>query len=228
MCPKCGGEGNLIHRKRYGAIMRRINMTNTKSLRQFVFTIPMNLRELFMTKDRLNKLFKIVERIIKKEFGVMVQERKTKKGIERKFNLEKAVVAILHLFGDKDYSFNPHINVLIFEDSYKTNNLILSTEKLNMIKKSCEKALRGLLKTRVDNVVIHYSYKTKRKIKSSIWYMTKPMKPEIVEYKLSMECDLRPMDLVMLELYNFRFIRFWGLLADSEYKKHLSNTKKEN
>jgi hypothetical protein len=94
-CPKCGGYGKRNHKRASKAIMKRVKSIDDKFIRYMTFTMPMNLRPYFETRDMLQRFFDIVQRIIKKEFGVLSRNKKKKKGIERIYSLDKAVVATL-------------------------------------------------------------------------------------------------------------------------------------
>ncbi len=222
MCHKCGGYNHSLHRKKYKLVKKRIDGLDIPYLRQIVFTIPEHLRKKhFLTKDGLNKLFGVVKRLIRREFGELVEERRTKNGIKKKYRLDKKVVAFLHLFG-RTGSFNPHINVLIFENNLKGNSLKLSMEKIEGIKKSYHRALQASLNETLPELVVDYSYRIgKKNVRTSIWYMSTPLDPEIPENIITIDFDIEMMDLMVLELRRFQHIRFWGQLSNSEYKKHL-------
>lgn len=187
-----------------------------------------------MSREGLDGLINVVRRIIEKEFGTLVKEKEAKHGKKKFYNLNKPVAASLELVGnhwidyrtdpDPQIPYNPHINVLIFEDIKKGNSPRIDPKKLERLKRSYQRALQGLLRTRIDKVDIHYSYKYE--VSESIWYVTKPMHPEICGI-LGRKGDLRLSDFLMIGLSNFRFIRLWGSLANSEYKKHLKQRSED-
>jgi hypothetical protein len=176
-----------------------------------------------MGREELNRFFKIVKRIIERFFGVVTKEKKAKHGVRRIYSLNnKKVVATLHLFGKDDSDFNPHINVLIFEDDSTGGSLRISLKKLQEIKEAYRIALRYFLGVDIERIVIHYKYhQGLRAIEQCIWYMTIPLNLKTF-WNLYRKRDLGIIYLIMYELSGFRHLRFWGRLANSEYKKHLA------
>jgi len=222
LCHRCGGKNNLIHSLRIESVLNRIRFSGFTALRRFVFTLPFDLRKEFMTRKRLNQFFDLVRRLICRYFGIFVGEKETKKGTERIYSLHKGVVGILHLFG-KDSTYKPHVNVLIFEKELDRKKLRVSHQKLNNINQSYQRALKGLLKINVPQVVVHYKWVCgKEEVRSTISYMTKPPSPEILDDIMvdnGTKDSLIMEKFMICELHNFQHIRFWGGLSNSEYKK---------
>jgi len=156
-CPRCGGKNGYLHKVKIAHIEKKLSGIGISFIRYFVFTIPEYLRGRFLSKEMMNKLFGIVQRIIERELGVLIRERKTKKGVERKYHLQKRVLATLELFGDIK-AFNPHVNVLIYEPVKSKCSLSLPEDLLKRIKNSYKRALAALLKERIETVDVHYEY----------------------------------------------------------------------
>jgi len=204
-CRKCGGTKGFLHRKRAQRVFRKLGDISNQFIRQFVFTIPKDLRQEFMSTNMLKRLLGIVKRLMKKEFGVLVKETRRKKSIKRKYRLTQKVLASIELFGKK-LNFNPHVNVLIFEEKSPSSSMKITKGKLRRIKKSYKNALEHLLSRRIERVVIHYSYKTNLNgLENSIRYMIKPMPPEVIKCP-----DPKTVRFVILGLKGFRSIRYWG------------------
>jgi hypothetical protein len=217
-CPQCGGKDNLIHRHRRSMVDRRTVNMSMSAGRSLVFTVPTECRKYFMSREGLNKFFKIVNRVIHKTFGVQVGEKKKKKGIERVYRLTKPVFATLHLFGDGP-EYHPHINVIILEKYPSESLLFISKSELKQIKTSYKKALERSLKQEIDNVVVHYSYvDALYYAKKLIYYVTRPMQPEI-PWKLAEQGNSELIGLLLKGLKGFQKIRFWGEMSNCKYKK---------
>jgi hypothetical protein len=222
-CHECGGENHPIHRNRRKAVHRRTANMSIISGRSLIFTVPMELRrKYFMSREGLNRLLKIVNRVIKKYFGIEVGEKKKKKGVVKIYRLDKPAIATLELFG-KDNTYNPHINVIIFEKYPSASYLRISKTKLQQIKTSYKKALTGLLRQEIKEVVVHSKYvDNKFYTKKVIRYVTKPTKPETFE-KLEEEGDTELITLLIQELKGFQYIRYWGKLSNCRYKNGYKN-----
>jgi hypothetical protein len=158
-CPRCGKKHGLLHKRKSANIIGRLGDLKNTFIREFIFTLPHHLTPDFESKNMLNRFFDIVKRLIEKEFGILVSDRKTKKGIKRKYRLQKKVLATLELSGDKG-TFHPHVNVLIFEENNRKNKKDIPPEQLERIKKSYKNALEKLLREKLEVVNVHYSYRT--------------------------------------------------------------------
>jgi hypothetical protein len=212
-CPTCGGHNGAIHKQKYLSVLKRIDVEDY-FIRQFVFTLPDSLRNKFKSKKMINRLLSLVQRLIEREFGDYIGDKRSGKGRfkERKYRLTKPVAAYLHLDGE-GLKFNPHVNVHIFEEhgqSYK-----LSKQKLKRIAKSYRKALKHLLRETIEKVNCHYSYKVgSENVRKAIHYMSKPTDREMIHH---IDYDLQK--FLCLDLKKIRFIRFWGKASNSKFKK---------
>ena len=223
-CPRCGGQNHFIHRSRMNSVERRIEDMSINYSRQLVFTVPFDLRtEYFMTRDSLNRLFKIVKRNIEKYFGELVRVKDQKKG-KYIYRLDKRVFATMHLFGDNP-TYHPHINVVIFEEDASWNTLFIREDMLKAIRKSYQKALSSLLKKRIDEVVVHYQYKADSfSVKNGLWYVTQPFTPNLFQ-EIEISEDEELLYFLTVELKNFHFVRFWGNLANCKYRLYLNQRR---
>ncbi len=208
LCENCGGYGGLIHKTNFARILKRFGNLEGKFLRQFVFTVPGNLRTCFMSKGGLNSLFGITKRVIKKNFGIVAPGKKRKRREGPRFELQKNAVAILHLLGE-EVIYNPHINVLLLDN--RDNKMKLTEEILHEIKRSYKRALQAYTGTRLDTVSVHYAYKaSKADIKKSVWYMARPTDIETWDSVSADYYDLPLSDFTSFGLTGFHFIRYWG------------------
>jgi hypothetical protein len=158
-CPRCGSKNGLLHNRKFNNIIAKLDNLENEFIRQFVFTLPNDLTSYFKSKRMLKKLIDIVKRVIEKEFGILKREKKTKRGIERKYRLQKKVIASIELSGEKG-TFHPHVNILIFEKDINRNKKMVPSEQLLRIKKSYKNAVEKLLSIRIGVIDVHYSYHT--------------------------------------------------------------------
>ena len=209
-CPICGGNGGKIHQHRKKAIFQRVDLTKY-NIRQFVLTIPENIRSSFMSRYGMNQLFKAANRLMKKYFGK-----------------DAAMIAYIHLFGDEkedksgnQLKFHPHVNVHIFEETYI--KLKLDQETLEKIKVSWMKALKGMGHD-VEIIDIQYLFKLKiREKRHAVKYMSRPTwgKEQIEEAKQEIR------ELLILGLKGFQYLRFWGALSNCKYEESAMMSKEE-
>jgi hypothetical protein len=215
-CKYCGAKDNFIHKKRLTAIHKRINIAKVTKLRFLVFTVPPELRSYFCTTKALNQLFKLVLRVIKQFFGVEMGCRDSAERKEKKYTLQKECFATLHLHGKYNSFFHPHINVIIIEH-YPDNErlkLFLSDKKLKALRESYKQGLQGLVGTQIEEVDVNYrTFYTEEACETRIRYITTP--PDPIKLKQLFKTCLSEEDFK-----NFRIIRFWGKLSNSEYKSY--------
>lgn len=163
LCPRCGKKSGYIHTKRLGRILLRLIRKykahctelyqagsidlqyGTFNLRQFVFTLPLEVRKYFTTRKALQDFCRFVERLIKKRFPGQASFR------------------YLHLFGDKRPElWSPHVNIHVF--NFQEEDLWLT---LDEIKASYVKPLKAYILEVFgerpypelwQKIDIHYSY----------------------------------------------------------------------
>jgi len=219
-CPACGGINGELHNQKYRSVLRRINIEDC-FIRQFVFTVPDTLRDRFKSREKINQLLTLVQKLMEREFGDYVGDKTSKGKIkEKKYRLNKFTVAYLHLDGE-GMTFNPHVNVHIFEQegSYK-----LSAEKIEHIRKSYKKALTHLLNVSIEQVNCHYSYKVgNEQVKKAIHYMSKPTDARMLDNN---NFDLKK--LLCIDLKKLRYLRFWGGASNTRYKQGEDSKNKRN
>ena len=211
-CPVCGGKSGHVHKTRLHSILSRVNI-NSFNLRQFVFTVPAELRDVFQDRDKLSDLFRMAKQVIEKHFGVPVFD---KKGHVKKYRLEKPAIAYLHTFGDESPGvFKPHINVHILEskkvllklpESYLTN---IRNEWLKKLKK---------YNSELNCVDVQYSFVTnKGKFVHKLKYMSRPWSKN--DYNNINDESLKR--LLVLGLSGFQYLRYWGKLSNRTYKDEM-------
>jgi hypothetical protein len=156
-CPRCGSKNGLLHRRKVDNILAKFDNLGHYFIRHFVFTLPENLTARFQSKTMLNKFIEIVKRIIEREYGILVKEKKTKNGFKKKYRLDQKVLASLELSGERG-RFHPHVNVLIFEQTNKKKRKDITPEQLSGIKKSYKSALEKMLSEKIGVINVHYSF----------------------------------------------------------------------
>lgn len=200
-CPICGGKKGVIHKTRIQAVNKRVDLTKY-NLRQFVFTVPEECREVFRSRAGLNRLLSAGKRLVQKAFGK-----------------DSAAIGYIHLFGDPrpedpghELKFNPHVNIHIVENGQKA--LKLDPLFLDRIKKAWLRSLVHMGCSGIDSVDVHYSFRIKERHKRhSLKYMSRPTwGSEHIQ-------DAALQYLLVVELKGFQYIRFWGALANSNYKE---------
>lgn len=144
LCEKCGSKGGRIHVKRFSRLLGRLvakfketcqtvysddSIDVTKGnfdLRQFVFTLPVEIRKYFATKGDIQAFNRMCERITKKMFP------------------GRPSLRYFHGFGDKDKGvFSPHVNIHVFELGKMI--LKLTPKELQEVKERYIWALRGYI-----------------------------------------------------------------------------------
>jgi len=175
-CRECGSKGGRIHKKRMSGILRKIEgalesqekeIVDKFDLRQFVFTLPVQWRERFLSRKAINSFYRMVERIIKEEFP------------------SKPSIIYFHPFGDRQRGFyHPHMNVHILEE--KGQRLQIEPVQLERIKAKfyralvsygCRKEELGLndVRSGINYMNVHYSFQTRPGMKyHRLKYMSRP------------------------------------------------------
>ena len=112
--------------------------------RHMVFTIPLELREVFF-KDR-NKLTDLSKRVA--QVFQFYFKRKSKKR-----DLKVGVITVIHTFG-RDLKFNPHIHALVTEGALDSKNEWVPSEFIpyEYLRKAWQKVLLDLVKEWFPNI----------------------------------------------------------------------------
>lgn len=204
-CPDCGGKNGKIHHRRLGNVLDRI-IFDGHFLRQFVFTIPIELRNHFQDREMLNAFIALVNRIIEKEFSSDIWQ-----------------VDYLHLFGDgqagTERRFHPHVNVHVLDGINKSWKL--SPERLDRIRMRYRKALTALLGLKQEIAVcdVHYSYRVgKGKMMHAVRYMSRPFDVDILDH-ISEELQ----HFLVLDLKGFQYLRYLKMAKGKKNEKMLSD-----
>lgn len=217
-CPECGGKDGRIAKKRSQAVRDRINLENY-GIRQLVLTVPEDQRERYKTVEGLRNLFRMGQQVGAKHFGEPEKTVRRKNGKVKEYRFGNVLaVGYLHLFGDNDGVFHPHINIHIFDDK---KDLHISREKIEEIRKSWRNALKSSGCRGLDKVNVYYSYVKKgsplRMKNHRIKYMGRPTGGQYIE---NIE-DFELKKLVVVQMKGFLYIRFWGGMANckKEYRE---------
>ena len=231
-CPTCGthrsSSGRMIpgeiQKNRRRAIFARMNggfeicnkrdfeqlirTLNTITMIQYVFTVPSEHREIFKSKEGLNRLFGSAKRILAKEHPGTGQ------------------IAYMHVVGDESIDFHPHVNVHVMIPG-NVRVCPPTGEKdlqLNRIKSSWARALRahGCLGVKDGSVVVHKSFVAQKDSYKKKLHRIKYMSRTIDNSYLDKwkECgDYSMIEFTIKELRGFRYIRYWGELSNSRYQE---------
>lgn len=224
-CEVCGGKQGVIAKTRKRAIFKRFKPTNY-GMRQFVFTVPMEIRPFVQSRTKQNSLFEDAKQVTAKYFGDPEKTKRNPKGKVKSYCFgDKLAIGYLHVFGDPDKdgqyrkgdagTFHPHVNVQVFEES---ENLHLTQETLKQMRSDWAVRLKkyGKFNGEVD---IHYlwlsrSAKARKKL-HKIKYMVKPYLQENI-FKVLQDGNLELLELLTIDMKGFQFLRFWGGLANAK------------
>jgi len=154
-CKKCGGRDNYIHNKRLHRFRDKYGYQKTHNIQRYIFTIPHELIETIKDRDNLNKLLRQINRIISTIHGDNTGIRRRERKTENVFRLHKKTLVTVELLGNNG-SFNPHINVLIFNED--NSNLTLPKDTLHDIKEKYKKALTRISGMKPDVVDVQYKF----------------------------------------------------------------------
>jgi len=224
-CEGCGGNGGRIHKRRKGYMYRKINRGRRPKdndelmeaaagweVRYFVFPVPEEARHLFKSPEGLNRLLGVARRLI------------------RNFFPKSRVTAVPHLVGRKDkLKYHPHVNVTVWYRKEEHIRRKLPPEQLDAIKDSFARALRRLgcsdvrgpgEKIKGRSVDMHYSFKHKPKnVLHLIRYVMRPLGPEHLKAWQASEDGQGMIDLNLVQLKGFQFIRNWDSWANCNFRE---------
>jgi len=224
-CEICGGKQGVISKTRKRAIFSKFQPTDY-GLRQFVLTVPPEIRPNLQSRKKLNSLFEDAKQVMAKYFGDPAKTKTNSRGYAKEYSFgDNLALGYLHLFGDPDKqgfyrhgdagTFHPHINIHIFE---KSDNLSISKETLGNIRKDWAAKLQkyGSFEGDVD---IHYLWLSKsakaRKKLHKVKYMVKPYLRENIQ-KVIQDDNLDLLELLTIELKGCQWLRFWGGLSTAK------------
>jgi len=210
-CPVCGGKGGKIHKHRLHAELKRVDVNNY-NLQQSVLTVPVYLRHFFIDRENLEYLEQSAKKLTEKFFGVPVFDSK---GHIKKYRLEVGVIVTTHLFGEVAGVFHPHINIQVL--AKKNEKLKLDKSILKAINKFWLKKLQKF-DEKLEVVDTEYSFKTSpHRVMHALKYMCRPW--SVADYEAIQDDRLK--EFLVIDLSGFRYLRFWGALADKRYKDEM-------
>ena len=202
LCPKCGNKGGQIHKRRNRRILDKIKRgcgsLDGLSFRKFVFTLPLSVRDSMRDKKALNHFFIDVADILKPLFP------------------GRQIFLSLHLFGDRDQIYKPHVNAYVVERRNTPGgcSLRLSRDVLASIKDSHVSALikRGF---NVDVADVHYSFTLdKAHFLHGVKYFARPCPDEKILSDLEFSDPELYEFLMSDEMKRFQFIRSLKMKVD--------------
>ena len=193
LCPHCNSKGGAIHRRRKKSesdrLVKYYGSLDGLGVREFVYTLPESLRPLFSTKEGLDKLLKMVGKLIKPLFP------------------GRLVDLSLHVIGNDPGTMHIHVNAYVFERILPGFNFWLSAGFLKEMKSEFRKKL---LKYgfRGEDVVVDYHFKTKLpKVLGAVKYFTRP-NPDYSELMVMKEKNNKAFKfLTSKEMRKFNYIR---------------------
>jgi hypothetical protein len=194
-CPDCSRDGGPIEKVRLSRVFDRIDIEKY-NIRAFVFTVPADIRDSFKSRKGINSLYKMVTKILYKNFG---------KKIRLSINP--------HLVGDKTDIFAPHMCAMIFEELQET--LLLSQIKLKNINNAWREALQGFCRKKIEVVNVHYEFK-----------ITIPEKLHLIRYNVRANFNYGEETLQLIsgkEFFNFSWLRFYSELKKKGEKDMCDN-----
>lgn len=197
-CPVCGGKDGREVQKRFRESLEQFEGALGKGFmdryyfRQFVFTVPLELREKFQSKRGCSNLMKAVSRLINKpEWAYPDKTRQTRKNPFA----GQMFFQTFHAMGEQGvYEFNPHVNIEIPTDRHE--NAMLSKELLDDLKDAWLLVLKGYgYKGTARNVNYQYKYQPGQMI-HALHYMNKPMGCENGAWVMSQLIEDERWDLI--------------------------------
>ena len=207
-CPNCGRKGGVKHLERKLRVfehLKRVGDLENLTLGQFIFTLPESQRQFFMSRDRLLSFRRLCVDAI------------------RKYCPGRLPIVYVHLFGDRDLEYKPHVNI---HTVHKRGEWIsVSAESLsnikNFVRVGLEKIGCDLFST--DIVNMQYSMKlTKPKVCHAIKYMTRPVPSYDIVMNLlgsSDDVSLRLLEFIAVELDGFAYLNYprleWDVIRGS-------------
>ena len=197
-CPRCGKNGSQAHKKRVVRAVDRLIWT--KTLGYMVFTLPKEISLNMPQTDKLSILLKKAWQIVKESFD-------TPGGMVR-----------VHLLGNEPENLHIHINVL-FPVLNKDNKGMVSRETLNDIRKKWTEVVNKEFNLTCGMTNVYYKFATQTgRMLHKISYVLRPIVTPDKFLTLS-EPDRRK----ILALRGWHNTRWYGKLANSQYKKYLNS-----
>ena len=196
LCPTCGKKGSRLHKKRTVRALDRLMWASV--LGYMVFTLPEKVSLGRPDLDTLKLLSKKAWEIVRSNFD-------TDGGLVR-----------THLTGERLGKLHIHMNVL-FPITNRAGLGAVPKETLDRLRGEWTSFVNKQFKTTCSDTNVFYSFVTsKRKMRHKIKYVVRPVVDYFQFYTLSTE-DRH----YVLSLYNWHNSRWFGKLANCEYKKYL-------
>jgi hypothetical protein len=205
LCPVCGVKNGPVHKRRKILIIKKVKRLygslDGLAFRKFVFTLPENFRSDLLSKDELNKFIRIAV------------------GVVKKFYPGRLLSSSIHLFGDIDLVYKPHVNVYVVErinapgKSYGIK-MKIDPGVLCEVKARYLKGLRGAGYS-LDAADVNYTFTLKKpQFMHSIKYFTRPC-PDYTILK-ALESENKPLYDFLLsdEMRGFKYIRHSRQVVD--------------
>lgn len=185
-CKRCGQDESEMHKRRYARLMDKVFFLGASGkghgLGYFVFTTPLQIRDIFRNKSRLQRAGSVVRNLLK-QHGFEI-------GISR-----------WHFFGDGQIFegelalgvYHPHLNCLVV-------GRWVHDKEIKIIKEAWRRYLEVLSGESIDVVDVWYQYS---KEQSQWWH-------KAVYIVRATFKSLEANESLAKALYNFRNLAYWG------------------
>jgi hypothetical protein len=205
LCPVCGVKNGPVHKRRKVLMLKRIKKfygsLDGLAFRKFVFTLPEHLRADLLSRDDLNGFVRICA------------------GVVKKFYPGRLISVSVHLFGDRDLVFKPHVNVYVVERIATPDRSLHVMMKIDpgvlcAVKDRYLRGLRGAGYSLAAADVNYVFTLTKPQFLHSVKYFTRPC-PGYTILK-GLESENKPLYYFMIsdEMRGFKYIRHMRQAVD--------------
>lgn len=214
LCVRCNDWNSPIHRRKVSRARWLVDIfPEDVPLGYLVFTIPESLREHFLTRDRLNELFRIGVETVKDVLAPI------------------GMLGTLHFHGEDEPGYHPHLNVVFPRQSLDGTTLRMLLPK-SVLKKIRQQFLLKLLEVIPDTAKNKFIYKNPKYLttQTNSHYKFKPTMGQKVH---CLKYVLRGTDVekvaqsepdvydLFVGLSGFRNVRWFGKFSNSQKGKFL-------
>ena len=214
LCAECNAKGSSIHKRKVVRAKWLVeSFPEDVPFGYLVFTIPKSLRKHFVTRNRLNELFRIGIETVKDVLAPI------------------GMLGTLHFHGEKEVGFHPHLNVVFPRESSDGTTLRMLLPK-SVLKKIRQEFMLKLLEVISEDAKGKFIYQNPKYLetKTNVHYKFKSATGQKVH---CLKYCLRGTDVekigqakpevfdLFLDLAAFRNVRFFGEFSNSKKGKFL-------